>query len=155
LIEPMLSGLFGSDGSSGIFGTLTSSFDSLLSNLFHDGGVVGVDSTATRSVSPGVFANAPRLHGGLMSDEFPAILQKGESVFTESQTQALGAMVGGGTSLNLELQIENKGEPVSAKQSGPVTIDANQKKMVVGIVLEAMENNTGNFKNTLKAKLSA
>ncbi|MDX0598877.1 hypothetical protein GOL96_24925 [Sinorhizobium medicae] len=45
----------------------------------HSGGDVG--STAPRRrVSPAIFAGAPRLHGGLMPDEFPAILQKGEIV---------------------------------------------------------------------------
>jgi hypothetical protein len=41
---------------------------------FHKGGIVG----------------APRLHSGLMPGEYPAILQKGEGVFTPAQMKALG-----------------------------------------------------------------
>ena len=46
----------------------------------HGGGIVGETVAPTRSVSPAVFLNAPRLHSGLASDEFPAILQRGEEV---------------------------------------------------------------------------
>lgn len=46
----------------------------------HGGGTFGVTRGPTRLVDPGVFARAPRLHGGLRSDEFPAILQHGEEV---------------------------------------------------------------------------
>jgi len=47
---------------------------------FHSGGIVGVDGTP-RSFHPSWFANAPRLHsGGLLPDEVPAILQRGERV---------------------------------------------------------------------------
>lgn len=40
----------------------------------------GSGTSAYDFVNPMVFAGAPRLHSGLMPDEFPAILQKGEGV---------------------------------------------------------------------------
>ncbi len=54
---------------------------------WHAGGMVTPGGqTSLRRVSAGVFANAPRFHGGgLASDEVPAILQKGERVLTKEQ----------------------------------------------------------------------
>ncbi len=47
----------------------------------HDGGVVGESAPSKAAYMPAaLFAGAPRLHSGLMPDEFPAILQKGETV---------------------------------------------------------------------------
>jgi hypothetical protein len=51
-----------------------------LSPAFHGGGEVGWDSGSPRAVPAAAFAGAPRLHGGLGGDEFPAILQRGERV---------------------------------------------------------------------------
>lgn len=56
----------------------------------HSGGIVGSESTFQRSVDTSMFATAPRFHTGLMPDEFPAILQKGEGVFTKGQMAAMG-----------------------------------------------------------------
>jgi hypothetical protein len=46
----------------------------------HKGGIVGITPFKFRAVPASTFAKAPRLHSGLMSDEFPAILQRGEEV---------------------------------------------------------------------------
>lgn len=70
----------GASGGGGIFGSLFSSVGSWFSGLFHEGGVVGETLASRRAVSPLLFAGAPRFHNGLMPDEFPAILQKGETV---------------------------------------------------------------------------
>jgi len=54
---------------------------SALIGSFHDGGEnVSASSGKKRLVNPALFARAPRFHGGLQSNEFPAILQKGEDV---------------------------------------------------------------------------
>lgn len=60
----------------------------------HSGGVVGSESTFTRSVPSSVFANAPRFHTGMLSGEYPAILKKGESVLTPGQMAAVGGRGG-------------------------------------------------------------
>lgn len=54
---------------------------------FHSGGVVGQSSpTFTRITPIDTFAHAPRLHtGNLRADEYPAILQKGETVIPKNQ----------------------------------------------------------------------
>lgn len=58
--------------------------------LHHDGGLAGYGSSVSRSVSAEMFRNAPKFHtgGGLMPDEYPAILQKGEYVLNQSDTKA-------------------------------------------------------------------
>jgi len=50
--------------------------------FYHGGGYVGTGGSR-RGLNPALFMNAPRLHSGmssLTSDEFPAILQRGEEV---------------------------------------------------------------------------
>jgi hypothetical protein len=78
--------------------------------LPHTGGVPGVDPLPVRIVNPKIFENARRLHDGLKSNEFPAILKKGEGVFTEGQMEALGRRMDGaeasGTSINVPVNVE-------------------------------------------------
>ena len=67
-----------------------SSFEGMTAAGVHEGGKIGVDKpTFTRIVPAHIFENAPYLHKGLQRDEFPAILQKGETVRTEQQEKAL------------------------------------------------------------------
>jgi len=61
-----------------------------LGSLFHGGGVVGQTHVPQRAVPIQMFANAPRLHKGLQNDEYPAILQKGETVTPAGQTPGGG-----------------------------------------------------------------
>lgn len=57
-------------------------------NILHEGGIAG-SGGGRRSVSPSVFAGAPRFHsGGLAGDEVPAILQRGERVLSRAETAA-------------------------------------------------------------------
>ena len=53
----------------------------------HSGGIVGKDYSFKRTVPSILFASAPRLHDGLRADEFPAILQKGETVIPAGQKE--------------------------------------------------------------------
>jgi hypothetical protein len=100
-----LSGLLGGGKSGGLFGSL---IGGLLGggakspvSLYHDGGIVGQSSGMSRSVNPGIFANAPRYHNGgvagLKPNEVPAILQRGERVIPNGM--ASGGQ--GGTAINL------------------------------------------------------
>jgi hypothetical protein len=52
--------------------------------MMHSGGTAGVDSSGTRTLPSWSLAFAPRLHTGLMADEFPAVLQRGEKVTSAS-----------------------------------------------------------------------
>jgi TP901 family phage tail tape measure protein len=69
VIKPLVNSLMGFMGSA--FG--------LPAFKMHSGGVVGLAGTPM-TVPAGMFIGAPRLHNGLAPDEFPAILQKGETV---------------------------------------------------------------------------
>lgn len=91
--------LFGDMGKTGKLGTdslvgvglsaLTTAFG------FHEGGIVGSgDHSFTRTVPASIFNNAPRYHsGGIVGDEVPAILKKGERVLTKEQQQGMGGSV--------------------------------------------------------------
>ncbi len=66
--------------------------------VFHAGGRIGVDAAPRRALPASLFALAPRLHGGLAADEYPAVLQRGERVTSAPQVaregQASAEMIG-------------------------------------------------------------
>lgn len=113
-ISSGLQGMFSGGGSTG--GGVSSGSQSLsdmryeLVGVRHGGGIVGYSSTPMRMVSSELFANAPRFHSGLRSDEFPTILQKGEQVIPK----------GGSTTPSVEVIINNNGQPVSVSQDRAV-----------------------------------
>lgn len=105
----------------------------VLGALFHTGGVVGVDAAPMRTVSQSTFKGAPKYHSGLLPDEFPAILKKGETVFTEGQTKVLSAALtskksddGGG--------VVNNNMPISV--SGYSRREAEELQRVVQFAVE-------------------
>jgi tape measure domain-containing protein len=63
-----------------------------IGTAYHSGGMVGSEATFSRLMPSSIFAAAPRFHSGayLQSDEVPAVLQKGEGVFTSGQMGAIG-----------------------------------------------------------------
>ncbi len=81
--------LLGSGLSGGVSAGTLGGTGGVLGGLYHSGGVVGSHSV-TRSVDPSVFHGAPRYHSGgiagLMPDEVPAILQRGERVLPRGQS---------------------------------------------------------------------
>jgi hypothetical protein len=91
---------------------------------FHQGGVVGRESTFLRNVPASVFQGAPRFHGGgLAGDEVPAILQRGEGVFTANQMKALGmqSQAEGGTDskvINITVNVNGTNAPDVRRAAG-------------------------------------
>jgi hypothetical protein len=85
-------GLFGGGGGGGGFGDFAD-FGGF--EAFHSGGKVGsaAGGYLSRRVSRAAFIGAPRFHDGLSSDEFPAILQRGERVLTNTQEQKTTSIV--------------------------------------------------------------
>lgn len=82
-----LMGALGFGGTGQLGGQQTKSISSkaafdvaTMASIFHDGGEVGRGGQRSRSVDSTEFVGAPRLHQGLMPDEYAAILQKGEKV---------------------------------------------------------------------------
>lgn len=67
-----------------------------VAGIFHGGGVVGQGGGMRATNLGGFKGTTPRLHGGLHPNEFRAILERGETVFTEDQTEALGRAIGAG-----------------------------------------------------------
>jgi hypothetical protein len=97
---------------------------------FHSGGIVGLEGGARRYVHPGYFERAPRLHsGGLAGNEVPAILQRGEGVFTREQMRAMG---GGNVTIKV---INETGVPAQGQASAP-RVDASG--MAVDLVLRRL-----------------
>lgn len=113
LINPLRNALFGGDGTNllptlssvgGVVGRLlgntgasagTAAISSALPmdsyvGLYHSGGIVGAEPTMYRAANDNLYAVAPRYHAGLMPDELPAVLRKGEGVFTPEQMLSLG-----------------------------------------------------------------
>jgi len=79
--------------------------------LWHKGGLVGYDNPQTRFVNPALFAGAPRLHKGLAPDEYPAILQKGETVTPKGGSTAptINIINNAGAEISTDMQEVNGG----------------------------------------------
>jgi hypothetical protein len=117
-----------------VFDPLFGAAGELLKSVFkfHGGGIVGAEG-AGGFASALAFAGAPRFHGGMSPDEYPAILKRGEGVFTPGQMRALG---GGGGSVRVE--IHNEGTPQQVVSAQP-TFDA--RGVVIGIVTRDLATN--------------
>ena len=96
IMGPIASGLGNALSGSGV-GWLKNIGASITAAVQHTGGSAGFG--AARQVPALAFANAPRLHSGtpvgLRSDEYAAILQRGERVLNRRQTQAYESGMGG------------------------------------------------------------
>jgi lambda family phage tail tape measure protein len=88
-------------------------FGSIFSSIFHDGGVVGASSVARRAVPSHLFAGAPRFHNGLMPDEFPAILQKGETVLPRDSKMGGNNITFNITTPNAQSFMDSQGQIMS------------------------------------------
>jgi len=102
--------------------------------MFHKGGVVGESRTSQREVSAFTFIDAPRLHKGLMPNEFPAILERGEAVFTPAQLRLLGGKCEGA---KIKVNIYNNAPQVNAEAKTIKNIDGDVE---LAIIIEKVEN---------------
>jgi hypothetical protein len=106
--QAILTGISGGFGA--IFGTTVPAM--------HGGGIAGRDRSGMRTVNPAIFAHAPRLHGGLAPDEFPAILQAGERVQSRAEVSR-----GGSSNQRLEALMGQVVTLLSQRQN--LTLNAN------------------------------
>lgn len=82
----------------------------------HSGGLVGAETLSSRSAPIGLFAGAPRFHGGgLVAGEVPIIARQGEAVFTPGQLRALGGAVGAKSEVRVEVNVINRASGVEAR----------------------------------------
>ena len=87
IINMAIEALFAKNALGGLFGGLFGGGGGASVATMHTGSKTG-GVRNMRNVSPAMFANAPRLHNGLLPGEFPAILQKGEIVIPKSAARA-------------------------------------------------------------------
>ncbi len=101
----------------------------------HGGGIAG--RLAVRRPVPALaFAGAPRLHrGGLAGDEVPAVLRRGEGVFTPEQMAALGPR----GPMSVEVRIANEGGQRIEARGAEAQIDGD--RLIVGVVVDDIANN--------------
>jgi lambda family phage tail tape measure protein len=133
VVRPLMAEIFGSGGSGAsvlgkIFGFGASGggsagpswfqndmggFELAGSLGFHTGGIVGVGQPTFRRLVPmSLFDHATRYHtGGIAGDEVPAILKRGEGVFTKEQMEALGGGRGGSGDLKVTI-VNNTSAPI-------------------------------------------
>jgi TP901 family phage tail tape measure protein len=131
-IMPGGGGSLGAPTETGILGKTTA-------YKFHEGGIAGLTPQPVRIVNPNIFANARRLHSGLRGDEFPAILQKGETVLPK------------GLAPNVTVNVVNKsGVQLSVNQESQQIRGA---EMVLDIVVDAANRNKRGFRDNLKGML--
>ena len=117
--QAALFGLFDVQGSPGITGRVD-----------HGGGVAGALSGRRRTVPAAAFAVAPRLHrGGIAGDEVPAILRRGEGVFTPEQMAALGGPV------SVVVRFENRGTAQRQVGEPRIRLDAG-RRLIVDVVTD-------------------
>ena len=125
---------------------------SFIPGIAHSGWYVGREAPADgfRAVPAMAFAGAPRLHSGggwFRSDEYPAILQRGERVLNRAETRAYHAgMSAGGNRGNssgrepaVYVTINNTtGEPVSTQRSRDGNGNTNIEVLVGNVVAKRL-----------------
>lgn len=104
--------------------------------LYHQGGIVGPGHGPRRNVSPLMFANAPRLHNGLLPGEFPAILQRGEMVIPRSTTiRGSGSRIDNSVHQQNHIAIDMGREYVAANNADAKAVGERINKAVEAILV--------------------
>uniref|UniRef100_A0A6M3Y3U7 Putative tail protein n=1 Tax=viral metagenome TaxID=1070528 RepID=A0A6M3Y3U7_9ZZZZ len=113
--------------------------------MIHGGGIIGKTPLPTKMVNPMAFINAPKFGtGGIARNEIPAILHKGEGVFTEEQMKAMG---GSGKPPSVNINIENNtGAGLKAKQK---EVRWNGQEWVVNVWLDAYTRNAFGLRDSV------
>jgi hypothetical protein len=111
----------------------------------HGGGIVGQNASFTRTLPSSYFSNAPRFHKGLMSDEIPAILQKGERVIPRGKKTANvnGSGGSGETQVNYNIVIQ----AADAKSFSDMT--KRNPQAIIGPIISAINNNDSSMRGAI------
>ena len=134
IVQPLANALFGAFGGGSAPGA--DHFSRLQAGVGHAGGLVGAQGGVSRTVPAGVFALAPRFHGGgiagLRPGEVPIIAERGEVILP----RASGATLPRGTP-SIEINFENRGTP-QREVSREVRLDP--RGMIVTVVTEDLDS---------------
>lgn len=124
-----------------ITGAGSSGFGLTGAQEFHKGGTVGRDGVP-RTVPSALFAFAPRFHDGLASDEFPAILQRGETVIPAGASAASGGVVAVATD-----QFQDLGQAIgeAGNNAGDFAIDLARILISAKSPMDALEKAVANL----------
>jgi hypothetical protein len=143
-----LLGLFGGGAGAGAAAGagMSSELMSMASVMMHRGGVVGDSGTPRVNVPAYAFSGAPRLHGGLAFDEFPAILQKGETVVPKNGM----AQTTDKTSLSVPPSLTIVINAVDAASFAQLT--ARNPNAITGPVMEALQRG-GQLRNLIRSTI--
>ena len=150
ITAPLAGALFGALFAGG--GPAASGFTT--GGIGHEGGIAG-RLTRRRQVPAWLFAGAPRLHGGgiaggLRAGEVPAILRRGEGVFTPEQLRALGGIAR--EPAPIEVNITNNGTPQQYRVERQFSPD--ERRQIVSIFAEDMIEG-GDTARATEARLGA
>lgn len=146
-----LGSLFGSGGGGGGEGFAGADLSSVV-GLFHGGGLVG-SGGMTRSADPRMFMGAWKYHtggvAGLAPNEVPAILQRGEGVFTQQQMRdmARGGQNSGAPPVSINLNNQS-GVPLDADHAGT---KFDGEKYVLDVVVSHLSR-PGALRNAIKSQ---
>jgi hypothetical protein len=101
--------------------------------LFHQGGIVGERPPAVRQADPGLFAHAPRFHGGgligwpgLRPDEVPIIARRGEEVLTRSDPRHRDNRQEGARTINVSMTVVTRDADSFRRSEGQITAELAQ-----------------------------
>ncbi|WP_395020201.1 phage tail tape measure protein [Dongia sp.] len=107
---------------------------------FHGGGIAGGRPTFTRRMPASAFAGAPRLHGGgfIGPGEVPAILKRGEGVFTAEQMANLAPAGGDAQPVIINVVTPPGGSAETRESTGP-----NGQKQIDIMIKDSWERTAG------------
>jgi hypothetical protein len=134
-----------SSGGGGYDGTATfQGYQNAMSSasVAHTGGIVGSSISRTRQVPSSIFDNAPRLHNGLTSDEYPAILQRGEEVVPKNEVNKK-------TDTPKKVRVEIYNESGQEMQVTESKAQFDAQGTIVKLWLDAYKRNKGGLRNAL------
>jgi hypothetical protein len=109
--------------------------NNIIADVSHAGGVIGQTLFPQRAIPAMAFAGAPRLHKGLAPDEYPAILQRGETVTPKGGSIAptINIINNAGAEISTDMQEVNGGmqldvmiDQVVAKKMGQFGSSSNK-----------------------------
>jgi len=105
-------------------------------SYWHSGGKVGNrQGGVTKRFPTSLFQYAPRLHGGLRADEYPAILQRGETVIPAGQSES--------PQIGVFVNVQNRTGLGVVARSGNLKKLNNGKTQTKNIILDLMSTDYG------------